>query len=207
MTITNGYTDLATFKKYIRSYSTGSNALQLQQNLDDDSIAETIIESVSRDIDNLTGRQFFVSTGTYYFDQTDDREIFLDVDVLAVQSVINGDGRTVASSEYNLYPRNSNPKYSIKLKENSSVSWLSDSDGNTEGVIQITMVVGYANSVPTEIEDACLIMVKAEYNRRLGQNDSSNVIVTPNGTMLPSDGISKDALRKLQRYMKVGIGG
>jgi hypothetical protein len=206
MTITNGYTDLATLKKYMRIYSTGTNASQIQQLLDDDSIGEMIIESVSRDIDLITGRQFFVSTGTYYYDQTGDRQIFFDRDVLSVISVTNGDGTQVASTEYNLYPLNESPKYAIRLKFYSPEFWLEDDDGNSEGAITIVAVVGYSGSVPTDIEDACLIMAKSEYNRRLGNNDSGNTIVTPNGTFIANDALPKDAQRKLQRYMKIGIG-
>ena len=65
MAITNGYVTLANFKEYAIP-NAGTDAA-------DDSLIEIIIEGVSRYIDDQTGRRFYGSSETHYFDVPEGR--------------------------------------------------------------------------------------------------------------------------------------
>ncbi len=66
-----------------------------------------------------------------------------DRDLLQVISLTNGDGSSIASAAYWLYPLNWYPKRSLKLKPTSGVAWLLDASGNWEQVIALKALWGY----------------------------------------------------------------
>lgn len=62
-------------------------------------------------------RQARVYSGDY-------QKVLLDDDLQALISVTNGDGTTVAGSEYYLDPANEWPKFALALNDYSAVAWL-----------------------------------------------------------------------------------
>lgn len=69
--------------------------------------------------------------------------------LLEVVSLVNGDGSTIGSTNYWLYPANLYPKRSLKLKPTSGVTWLLDSLGNWEQAIQLNAIWGYHEDYDT----------------------------------------------------------
>lgn len=141
MTIINGYCSLADFLLWKTS-----GGRQLESDIDDDTVIESIIEGASRYIDNETGHVFFPRVETHYYDTPrnteNDRVLWLDDDLLEAITVTNGDATTLANTEYNLYPFNTYPKYELRIKQSSDYYWVFDSDNNTEGVISIAGIWG-----------------------------------------------------------------
>lgn len=67
----------------------------------------------------------------------------LDADLLTATLVVNGDGTTVAATDYVTGPPNLYPKSEIVLKTGSGLSWLPGADGDREQVIAVTGQWGY----------------------------------------------------------------
>jgi hypothetical protein len=101
-----------------------------------------LLEAASRYIDNETQRFFFPSIQTRYFDVPNDRELIVDEDLLEVLSITNG-GASLASTEYNLSPRNYSPAYGVKITDVSAYSWSSNAAGSMEQSILINGIWGY----------------------------------------------------------------
>lgn len=95
---------------------------------------------------------FAVETATTrYYDYRSVRHGVLHLDVPladAPTTVLNGNGATMNSLWYRLYPRNESPKSEIRLL--SSYSWLFDVDGE----IAITGKFGYSLTPPAPIKEA-----------------------------------------------------
>lgn len=131
----------ATLQEY-KEYSTARNQTTSLDTRDDGVIVD-LLEKASRDLDAMTGRQFYPSIETDSYDIPVDNELSFDKDVLQVISLTNGDGTSIAASAYNFNPAHFTPYFSLKLKESSSVQWLADSDSNTEQVIDLVAWCGY----------------------------------------------------------------
>jgi len=140
MAIINGYLTLAEYK---RDAAVDDRA---DSDTSDDLVIEDLIEEASRFIDDETGRTFYPRVETRYHDATDERDLWLDDDLLEVISITNGDDTTIASSAYNLVPRNYSPHYAISIIQSSSETWDVDSNGNSEDVIDISGIWGYHNN-------------------------------------------------------------
>ena len=134
MTITNGYCTLDEFKSYIVA-----RGQALAIDYIDDTVIEAIIEKVSRDIDQEAQRTYYARTETHYFDVPEDSQTVLNLgdDLLTVTTLTNGDGTVITSSYYKLYPLNAGRYRELKLKPSSGYIWLSDSNGDTDGVISV----------------------------------------------------------------------
>ena len=136
MAAINSYATLAEFKEWSMP-NAGVDA-------DDDTLIETVLGAASRYIDSKTLRTFYPRVETRYYSVPDNsRQLKLDDDLLAVITLTNGDDTTLASTEYNLIPKNNPPHFAIKMKEASSYYWTYDSDGNTEWVIGVLGIWGY----------------------------------------------------------------
>jgi hypothetical protein len=92
----------------------------------DDVLLAKLILGVKGLIDDATCRTFEAVSATRKFDAPMDgrREIKMDIDLLTVTTLTNGDGTVIASTEYILLPNNYTPKHTIKLRDFSSVMWL-----------------------------------------------------------------------------------
>lgn len=91
---------------------------------------------------------------TRYFhpEHTKGKYLYTDVPFLSISSVVNGDGVTIAPSQYRLEPRNY-PRYTtIRLNRNSSqVWWFDDEDAE----IAITGKWGWSEAPPEPVAEAC----------------------------------------------------
>jgi len=195
MTITNGYATLAEFKSWARITSTSS---------DDDSVAETILEAASRYIDAEAQRRFYQSSSdTHYFDTPAGNTLYFDDDFSSVTSVTNGDGAIIASTAYVLLPANSVPKYGLQLIPTVGVTWKTD-NGNPLQCIEVTGATGI--SCPLDIKEACLMIAKASYNRRFGENMSGITTITAGGLLVTPEDVPAKALQAIHNHRRITFG-
>ena len=133
----NAYATLTDYKNYV----TARNQTPVTGDTDDD-VIEMLLDAASRYIDNETQRAFYPTVQTRYFDVPEGRELYVDDDLLEVLSITNG-GASLASSEYNLMPRNFTPAYGIKITDVSSYAWTSNAAGSMEQAIAINAIWGF----------------------------------------------------------------
>ena len=138
MTARNAYATLLEFKNYWLDRG-GENSV----NARDDGVIDDLLESASRLIDSKTGRYFYPRIETRVYDTPAGKGFTFDTDLQAVITFLNGDAVSIASTEYNLLPHNYSPKFALKLKQNSTIIWEPDSNGDYEGVISLTGLFGY----------------------------------------------------------------
>jgi hypothetical protein len=134
----NLYATLAEYKTY--RVARGQSATT---DTTDDGVIVDLLEKASRDLDDMTGRQFYPSIETDAYDIPNSSELLFSKDVLAVISLTNGDDTAIASTEYNLLPSGFTPYYGLKLKGSTSVQWEADDDGNTEQVLELVAWCGF----------------------------------------------------------------
>jgi hypothetical protein len=198
MPITNGYCTLAEFKAYADITTTDAT---------DDAFLEDAIEAASRLIDAQTRRHFYAATETRYFDvpagQVDDSILYLDEDLLAITTLTNGSSGTTAAASYRLLPPNASPKWGVKLRPSSGLSWDSDTAGDSEQAISIAGTWGYSSTTPDDIKQACLLIANAYRQKRSGQSVEGITRVTGAGVVIEAGDIPKDAARLIQGYKKV----
>lgn len=194
MAITNGYCTLDNYKTY-GIPDAGTNA-------DDDAVIEKLIEMASRYIDRKTGRTFYARTETHYFDYPKTRFLKLSDDLLSVTTLTNGDGNTIADTEYNLIEYNTTPYYALELTDISTTFWQPTSSGSYLKCIQLAGSWGYSAIAPDDIEIATMDIVKNAYNRRKGKNLAGVATITGAGVVIsPADisDLTKDTIRHFRR--------
>ena len=137
MTAINTYATLAEYKAFVtargQSVSTDAN---------DDVVIDGLLEQASRYLDSKTSRWFYPRIEQRYFTLPGKSRLDLDADLLEVITLTNGDDVAIASTEYNLLPRNYSPKFAIELTDITSTTWASDSSGSSEFVIDLVGVFG-----------------------------------------------------------------
>lgn len=196
MTITNGYCTSAEFLAY-SSPKTSSGAMTTAQV----TVVENIIESASRLIDNQTRKTFYATPASKNYDVPYGNQLDIEDDwLLSVGKITNGDGVEVTSGDYIFKPANTSPKYAIKLKDSSTVSWEFDASGNSEQVIAVSGSWGYTSTAPMDIKEACLEIASAWYKRRFGENMSSETVVEPSGIVITPKDIPVSAKSILNKY-------
>jgi len=130
--------------------SRGLSSGDVTTDTNDDSIMETMLQSVSRYVDDQCHRTFYPRQETRYFDvpedQTSDMILFTDDDLLSVTTLTNGDTSVITSIQYLLYPKNSYPKQWIKLLGSSSVFWQASGAGDNESAISLSGLWGFHNN-------------------------------------------------------------
>ena len=172
--MTNGYVTLAQLKS--------SDVLNFS-NTTHDEILETIIEAVSRLIDNKCARRFFSASETRYY--TADEGDLMFVDDISTSSgltlVTDEDGdrtyeTTWATTDYDLTSFNATldgwPYQMIETTPEGDYSF----PGTKKGV-KVTASFGWA-SVPKTVVLACILQSNREYKRfntALGQAGASSV--------------------------------
>jgi len=156
MTITNGYGTLLGYK--LRFFD---------GDIDDsksDDIIEAAITSVSRLIDNITGRRFYAATETRYF--TAERADWLsipDLQSITTLKTDNDGSRSYADTwdtgDYDLLPYNAQadtaepePYTAIEITELGNNYFPLTRKG-----VEIAGSWGYATSAPSMIADACYL--------------------------------------------------
>lgn len=135
------YTTLGALKAYL---GIGGGA--------DDALLEAMVERASATVDALCNRTFRADAdSTRTFDVLLDvggRTLWLDRDLCAVTSVVNGDGQPIDSGDLLLLPRGGPPFAQIGLARDSDVYWQGD------GEIVVTGRWAYSVTPPDTIVQA-----------------------------------------------------
>lgn len=139
----NSYATTQEFK----SFKTQRGQSTVNTDTADDSIIGSFLEAASRYVDDQCRRKFYPRIETRYFsvpnEQNNDLLLFVDVDLLEISTLTNGDSTTISSTYYNLMPRNAYPKFAIKLIPTSNIYWMNDTDGNADYVLSVYGTWGY----------------------------------------------------------------
>lgn len=172
----------------------------------DDNMIGKIIDAATTVINNKTRRVWVASSlTTRKFDAAEDvngLELTFDMDCAGIDTITNGDGTTVTSSEYFTNPSNDTPYYSIQLKPSGSIAWEPDSNGDYRDAISISGYWGYTqNDVPNEVQEAA-IQLSAFYYRIKDQNLNDVTAVDAGTFIIPagSPATVRDILKPLQRW-------
>ena len=144
----NSYATLLELKNYMSPR--GLSGASITADTNDDSIMEVMLQGISRWIDDQTHRTFYPRQEVRYFDlpeeQTSAEILFLDDDLLSIDSITNGDSSVITNTQYVLYPKNAYPKQWVKLLGSSSVMWKASSSGDNESAISLAGLWGFHNN-------------------------------------------------------------
>jgi len=195
MTINNGYATSAQFFAFAIPNGGTSTG--------DDAVIEEIIEAASRVIDNETRRTFYARGETRYYDVLDSNTLYLDDDLISVGKFTNGDGTEISSGDYLTLPYNDSPKFAVKIKDASTVTFEFDSTNNGERAVSLSGSWGWSTSAPKDVEVACLQIAKNVYNRRFGEGDNSETTVTAGGVVITPKDIPASARAVIQKYQRL----
>lgn len=135
-----------------------------------DTNLEALIEGVSREIDDKTGRHFYNASETRYYTPVDHRLLFID-DLVSVSAFVTDDGgdgtyeNTWTTSDYRLLPTNNSlvggwPYTMVEVKAFGSYIFP---EGIRDGV-KITGSFGWS-AVPKPIVQACILQTARLYKR------------------------------------------
>jgi len=164
MTITNGYTTLTTVRSVLGIPSTDTSI---------DSLIEATVESVSRAIDNYTGRRFYTTSETRYFAPVTIDEIFID-DLASLSSLKTDDDAdgtfetTWASGDYHLLPYNAalenRPYTMIEISGHGDYSFSC----SVRKCVQIVGAFGYCSTAnqPKPIAEAAKLQSTRLFKRK-----------------------------------------
>lgn len=202
MSITNGYVTLDEFLA-LPEFESSKPA--------DDVFIERLIERCSREFDGDTGRWFYSSEQTRYFDLPKGRSLKVDAPLLGVTTITNGDDTTIEATEYRLFPLNGINHDEIRLTQSTGVVWQMGSGGDTEGVITVRGQWGYVDRSATDPESmaailnskaAVLALALAVYKRRYGVGTDGVATVTGAGVVITPRDKSPEYLAIVERYRR-----
>lgn len=159
--------DLATFRTYQGSTSTGSSGL-LQACLD---AADREILNFCHRTSQWSGFEASSSSATRYYRANDiitlpdiggmtGPVLWLDAELLSVTSLLNGTSSAISSTGYWLEPRNNPPYKWIRLKTGGS--WIFDTDGE----IEVQGTWGFSTGPDAAIQDYVKQTAKYKYEIR-----------------------------------------
>ncbi|MBA4420269.1 MAG: hypothetical protein C0391_03905 [Anaerolinea sp.] len=116
----------------------------------DDAQYLLFIQQVSREIELISRRLFYPYIGTRNYDTPEDDTLIIPDDLVSITTLKNGDGSTISSDDYKLYPLNKSPKY--KIVHTGTIGWLLNSLGQRYGAIELAGVFGYVEDYANGFE-------------------------------------------------------
>jgi hypothetical protein len=171
----------------------------------DSALIAGLIAAAQGAIDNHTRRTFEAPTDTVRrVDALGDhiRNLYLFVDhvgeLCAVTSIVNGDGVTVATTEYTTEPRNRTPYEAIKLKSDAGKLWTYNTAW--EDAISITGRWAYSITPPATIKQACIGLAAFYYRQK--DQPFTDVTAVEGGVVMRPMGIPAYIKAMLQGYTR-----
>lgn len=187
------YTTTALLKTYLGI--TGSN---------DDTLLGTLIDRAQAMIDSHCHRTFEASANTSRtFDAGRDVNgavLYLDYDLCSINSITNGDGTTVTTSQYTTEPRNETPYYAIRLLSSAGIAWTYSTD--PEDAITISGKWAYSENAPNDIVHVALRLAGYLYRQRDNAADLDRAVIAGNATILPAQ-LPSDIKAILAPYWRI----
>ena len=197
------YATIADFKSYITEMTGG---VQTSFTTAENTVLQQFLDQADAEIDAYTGRSFGQGannhTHTYTSADVDGKVLYLDADLVSVVTLTNGDGTSIASTEYSLLPRNVSVSgqnaydgsyWGIELKSTSSWKF------NTDGVITLVGRWGYMQGVPTDVV-RCAMRIAYWYWAKRNETGSSTVLGEQ--TSPQTDAYPADVILVLDRYKR-----
>lgn len=170
----------------------------------DDTLLGALIDRAQSIIDRYCVRTFEASANTERtFDAIKDVSgamLWIDEDLCSINSITNGDGTTVTSSQYTTQPRNETPYYAIKLLASASVAWTYTTD--PEDAITISGKWAYSESAPADVVQATLRLAAYLYRQRDNAADLDRAVIAGNATILPTS-LPSDLKMILAPYRRI----
>lgn len=176
-----------------------------EENEEDDALLTSIIQRGTRIIEMKTTRRFESSgTSVRYFDVNEDtdrkRMLYFDEDICLITSIVNGDGLTVAASNYTTQPRHETPYHSIRLKDSADVEWTYVD--TPEDAIAVTGHWTYSITPPVDIVHACVRLASFLYRQKDNATDIDRPLVG-DGVMIMPLKLPADVDMLLKPYMRL----
>jgi hypothetical protein len=174
----------------------------------DDTLLADLLTRAQVAIETYCNRKFEKATATRYYradalgpDPGPARQagtqavLLLDEDLLAVTTLTNGDATVIPAAGYWLEPRNSSPKFYIRLKSDYSWSFT------TDGEISVAGDWGYSTTAPADIVQATLRLAAFFYRQKDAQ--VFDTVASPElGVITVPKGIPVDIRLLLDPYRK-----
>ncbi|MBU1750991.1 MAG: hypothetical protein KKA73_25180, partial [Chloroflexi bacterium] len=185
--------------------SAGTGTHTIYKAVRDDDLLEDLLDRVSKRIDtHCGGRRFSANTETRYYAvdalDPDGYTLWVDEDLLTVTTLTNGDSdeTTIPDTEYWLLPRNTTPKYAIRLKIDSNYAWEWDPDG----WVAVAGTWGYSTTAPDDVVQACIEW--AAYAYQLKDSQVFDVTAYPDsGVIMVPKGIPAHVKLALANYVRL----
>lgn len=181
-----------------------------QTDVTDDAIIESVVEAVSRWIDNDCGRRFY-RNGTdesRYYTAEDGNLLLLDDDLGSLTSLLtdeDGDRTyetTWSATDYDLEPYNAalddRPYTRIRVTPQGIYAFPTGRKG-----VKITGKFGYSATAPKPVKEACLLLTARLFKRKDALFGVMGSIQTG---MIRITDYDVDAWRLLRPYVKMDIG-
>lgn len=187
------YATLAELKAYLGFDN--STRVSTQEN----DLLTSLLARAQASVDGMCQRTFEASTDTvHHFDgrAIGGRVLYLDGDLCAITSVVNGDGITVAGTAYTTEPRNVTPWHALVLRPTADIAW----DGVTAD-IAITGKWAHSTSAPADVVQATIRLAAWMY-RQKDNTGNDQPMIAGNVTILPSR-LPADVTEMLQPYKRV----
>lgn len=173
----------------------------------DDALLTAFLARAQRMIDVYCHRTFEASASTTrYFDAITDistcgQILYFDEDLCQVDSVTNGDGQAVASTDYVTLPRNRKPWFGLRIKRYGDVYWtFSDMP---EDAIAVTGRWAYSVTAPSDIVQATVRLAAYLYRQKDNAGDLDRPVnLGYNMTLLPAR-LPQDVVDMLATYRRI----
>jgi hypothetical protein len=156
----------------------------------DDALLTALIARAQAIVDAYCGRTFEAAQdSTRKLDaklsvSPDKRTLYVERDLCAITSITNGDGVSVAASEYVTEPRWETPFYGVTLKRESDIRWTWDN--TPEDAITVVGRWAYSATAPADIVQATERLAAYLYRQKDNMSDLDRAVaVSSNMTVLP----------------------
>jgi hypothetical protein len=163
----------------------------------DDALLTALLERAQAAVDSHCRRTFEAAADSvrhYDVRALGGRVLYLDGDLCTITTVVNGDGATVASSNYTTEPRHATPYHALVLRPNSDAAWDVTAD------IAITGKWAYSASAPADVVQATVRLCAWMY-RQKDNTGNDQPLIAGNVTILPAR-MPSDVEQMLDAYVR-----
>ena len=202
MGLTNSYADLSEFLGQIEAAS---------HKPEDDVYIERLLERCSREFDGDTQHHFYSYTQTRRYDLPRGLCLELDAPLLSITSLTNGDGTTIAATEYDLTPYNGPHHTALELHADSTTQWQPSTGARTRGVVYVNGAWGYVSRTATDPESARIVantktavlaLALNVYRKRYGVGTDGAATITGAGVVITPRDKSREYHALVQLYAR-----
>jgi hypothetical protein len=169
------------------------------ENAIDDALLSDMVQRAQAVVNTFTRRTFEATADemrVHGWGLVDGACLFLDGDLCAVTSVVNGDGATLQATEYFTMPRNRAPFYALQLRPAVGYVW----DGAT-GDILVTGRWAYSLTPPADVVQATVRLAAWLYRQK--DNTGADSPMLAGDTMILPSRLPADVVELLRPYQRL----